>query len=132
MSNNWLSIHIVVIDYFTRFVFVRPAMQATSETMNAILEDHIAPAFGWPKVVYTDNEGHFVGQKDRTLSTRAHEAVACRGPPGIHQTRKNGVSREHEGVVCTGCVWWTSGGGIGSGQRAFDLTDVVRRRLGDG
>jgi hypothetical protein len=58
---------LVVIDYFTRFVFARPVLEATGETTNGMMEDHIAPVFGWPKVVYTDNGGHFVGQKVRTL-----------------------------------------------------------------
>jgi hypothetical protein len=58
---------LVVVDYFTRFAFARPVLQATSDTTNAMLEDHIAPVFGLPKTVYTDNGGHFVGQKVQAL-----------------------------------------------------------------
>ena len=52
---------LIVIDYFSRFLWavgVQKADQAS--TMKALL-NHIVPIFGWPLTVYTDNGGHFTG-----------------------------------------------------------------------
>lgn len=52
---------LVVIDYFSRFLWavgVRKADQVS--TMEALL-DHVFPVVGWPLSVYTDNGSHFTG-----------------------------------------------------------------------
>ena len=53
---------VVVIDYFSRFLFAVGLPQADQKsTMSALLEK-VIPVVGWPMTVYTDNGTHFTGQ----------------------------------------------------------------------
>jgi hypothetical protein len=52
---------LVVIDYFSRFLWARGMQKADQlSTMKALL-DHVFPIVGWPLTVYTDNGSHFTG-----------------------------------------------------------------------
>jgi hypothetical protein len=70
---------IMAIDYFTRFVFARPCQNADQATTMEFLCDHIVPIFGWPKIIYSDNGGHFVGEDARNL-LKAHGVVQISAP----------------------------------------------------
>jgi hypothetical protein len=70
---------IMAIDYFTRFVFARPCRNADQATTMEFLCDHIVPIFGWPKIIYSDNGGHFVGEDARNL-LKAHGVVQISAP----------------------------------------------------
>jgi len=53
---------LVVIDYFSRFLFAIGLPKADQRsTMSALLE-RVIPVVGWPMTVYTDNGPHFTGQ----------------------------------------------------------------------
>ena len=52
---------LVVIDYFSRFLWARGMLKADQlSTMKALL-DHVFPIVGWPLTVYTDSGTHFTG-----------------------------------------------------------------------
>jgi len=52
---------LVVIDYFSRFLWAVGTKKANQvSTMQALL-DHVIPVVGWPLTVYSDNGSHFTG-----------------------------------------------------------------------
>jgi len=52
---------LVVIDYFSRFLWAVGTKKADQvSTMRAVL-DHVIPMVGWPLTVYSDNGSHFTG-----------------------------------------------------------------------
>ena len=54
---------LIVIDYFSRFLWAVGVKKADQKsTMKALLE-HIIPIMGWPLTVYTDNGSHFTGSQ---------------------------------------------------------------------
>ena len=58
---------LVVIDYFSRFLFAVGLSRADQRsTMSALLEK-VIPVVGWPMTVYTDNGPHFTGQLIRKM-----------------------------------------------------------------
>ena len=53
---------LIIVDYFSRFLFARPVLDATMQsTMDTIL-NHITPIVGWPRSIYSDNGSHFTGK----------------------------------------------------------------------
>ena len=58
---------LVVIDYFSRFLWAfRVNKDDQMSTMKALL-DHVFPVVGWPLSVYSDNGCHFTGQLISTM-----------------------------------------------------------------
>lgn len=54
---------LLVVDYFSRFVFARAFAEATQLTTLSMFFESIVPIFGWPMSVYCDNGSHFMGNK---------------------------------------------------------------------
>jgi len=52
---------LIVIDYFSRFLWAMGVHKADQASTMKALPDHIIPTFGWPLTVYTDNGSHFTG-----------------------------------------------------------------------
>jgi len=53
---------LVVIDYFSRFLFAVGLPQADQKSPMSALLEKVIPVVGWPMTVYTDNGTHFTGQ----------------------------------------------------------------------
>ena len=52
---------LIVVDYFSRFLWAIGTKKADQvSTMRALL-DHVFPVVGWPLTVYSDNGSHFTG-----------------------------------------------------------------------
>lgn len=50
---------LIVVDYFTRYLFTRATINANrEEVMKTLME--ITKYFGWPKAIYCDNASYFV------------------------------------------------------------------------
>lgn len=58
---------LVVVDYFTKMVFATAVTAADKEAVMAYWLEHLAPIFGWPIILYTDNGSHFDNHEVRTL-----------------------------------------------------------------
>ena len=54
---------LIGVDYFSRFVWANAYSNCTMSEVIDFLVNHIAPIFGWPKAVYTDNGAHFMGKE---------------------------------------------------------------------
>ena len=52
---------LVVVDYFSRFVWAQACERTTEEAVIAVFEKTLTPVFGWPANVYSDNGPHFTG-----------------------------------------------------------------------
>lgn len=52
---------LLVVDYFSRFVFGAPLQKADQQSTMRFFIDHLVPTVGWPKSVYSDNGSHFTG-----------------------------------------------------------------------
>lgn len=60
---------LIVVDYFSRYLFARATKRNTGEAVVEMLEE-ISKVFGWPLAFYVDNGSHFVKGKVRDLVTR--------------------------------------------------------------
>ena len=58
---------LIAIDYFSRFTWAGAYKFCTMTEVCYLLTQHIAPVFGWPKAIYTDNGSHFTGQEIRSI-----------------------------------------------------------------
>jgi len=57
-----------MVDYFSRFLFARGFSEYPSQaTTMSMLLDTIVLIFGWPKMIFCDNGGHFVGKEVKKL-----------------------------------------------------------------
>jgi hypothetical protein len=54
---------LVMIDYYSRFVFAQPVACADQSTTMAMLLNTVVPVVGWPKTIYSDNGSHFTGSE---------------------------------------------------------------------
>ena len=54
---------LLVVDYFTRFVWAKGYLKHTADEVIDIYENHISPIFGHSEAVYSDNGSYFVNQK---------------------------------------------------------------------
>ena len=52
---------LMAIDYFLRFTWAWPYRNCGMKEVAHFMSNHIAPTFGWPKAIYSDNGSHFVG-----------------------------------------------------------------------
>ena len=52
---------LIVIDYFSRFLWAIGVQRADQVSTIQALINHVIPIVGWPLTVYTDNGGHFTG-----------------------------------------------------------------------
>ena len=50
---------LVVADYFSKMIFIKAYISADAAAVMDFWVNHIAPIFGWPCVMYTDNGSHF-------------------------------------------------------------------------
>ena len=51
---------LLMMNYFTKFVWVKAYLTTKNETIINMLRDHIVLMFDWSKSVYSDNESYFV------------------------------------------------------------------------
>jgi hypothetical protein len=58
---------LVMIDYYSWFVFAQPVACADQATTMAMLLNTVVPVVGWPKTSYSDNGSHFVGEAMQTM-----------------------------------------------------------------
>ena len=58
---------LLVVDYFSRFVFGAPLQKADQQSTMAFFLDKVVPMVGWPKSVYSDNGSHFTGGAIRQM-----------------------------------------------------------------
>jgi hypothetical protein len=54
---------LVMVDYYSRFVFAQPVQCADQATTMATLLNTVVPVVGWPRTIYSDNGSHFVGKE---------------------------------------------------------------------
>ena len=54
---------LLVVDYFTRFIWAKSYLRHTSDEVIDIYKNNITPISGHSKVVYSDNGSHFVNHK---------------------------------------------------------------------
>lgn len=52
---------IILVDYFTRYMFAKAVTHATGEAAKNLLEN-VTDLLGWPPSIYTDNGPHFTGK----------------------------------------------------------------------
>jgi hypothetical protein len=52
---------LIAMDYFTRYTWIRPYRAADGKAVISFFDNFIAPNFGFPYSLYTDNGTHFVG-----------------------------------------------------------------------
>ena len=52
---------IIMVDYFTRYLFAKAAVSATGASAKSLFES-VTETFGNPLSVYTDNGAHFTGE----------------------------------------------------------------------
>ena len=53
---------LIIVDYFSRFLFARPLPDATMQSTMDVILNHVTPVVGWPKSIYSDNGSHFTGK----------------------------------------------------------------------
>ena len=83
---------LVIIDYFSRFLWAIGVHRADQvSTMKALL-DHIVPVVGWPLTVYTDNGSHFTGSAI-TQMWREHGVIHF--PSAISHPQSVGLSERY-------------------------------------
>ena len=58
---------LIVIDYFSRFVWVTDCKTADQEHVHYFWINVLAPIFGYPQCVYNDNGSHFTGSEMTAL-----------------------------------------------------------------
>jgi RNase H-like domain found in reverse transcriptase/Integrase zinc binding domain len=52
---------LIAVDYFTRYTWIRPFRSADGKAVISFFDNFVAPNFGFPFSLYTDNGSHFVG-----------------------------------------------------------------------
>jgi Integrase core domain len=52
---------LIAIDYFTKYIWIKPYRSADRKAVISLFDNFIAPNFGYPYSLYTDNGSHFVG-----------------------------------------------------------------------
>lgn len=50
---------LVLIDYFSQFIWAVPVQQADTPTVIHVFKTHIGLVFGWPHNIFSDNGSHF-------------------------------------------------------------------------
>ena len=70
---------LLVIDYYTRFVWLMSYKFCTQAEVADLLCNHIVPVFGWAKAIYSDNGSHFTG-KDIKAIFKAHGVTHMTAP----------------------------------------------------
>ncbi|TAQ83554.1 hypothetical protein B7494_g8120 [Chlorociboria aeruginascens] len=70
---------LVVVCYFTKMVFLHPSANADSDAVTDFWVNYLAPIFGWPTAIYTDNGSYFVSHKVTTLF-ESHGTDVCTAP----------------------------------------------------
>ena len=62
MSNSGNRYIVILVDYFTRYMFAQAVPNATGEAARNLLET-VVDLLGWPLSIYTDNGPHFTGKE---------------------------------------------------------------------
>ena len=62
MSNSGNRYIVILLDYFTRYMFAQAVSNATGEAARNLLET-VVDLLGWPLSIYTDNGPHFTGKE---------------------------------------------------------------------
>lgn len=58
---------LVVVDWFTKFVFVHPMAKPTAKSITRFLENHVFLTFGVPQIVSVDNGPQFISREFKEL-----------------------------------------------------------------
>ena len=77
---------LIVVDYFSRFLFGRAVQEATMQSTMETLLNYIVPICGWPRSIYSDNGSHFTGGEVQTMLRNfgvTHFAAAISHPSSV-------------------------------------------------
>src|SRR5437588_7706148 len=58
---------LVIVDYFSRFLFARAVQDATMQSIMDVILNYVVPICGWPRSIYSDNGSHFTGGEIQTM-----------------------------------------------------------------
>ena len=77
---------LIIVDYFSRFLFARPVPEATMQSTMDVILNHVTPVLGWPRSIYSDNGSHFTGKEIKDMFTRfgvTHFPAAISHPSAV-------------------------------------------------
>lgn len=77
---------LIIVDYFSRFLFARPLEDATMHSTMEVILNHVTPITGWPRSVYSDNGSHFTGKDIEDMFERfgvTHFSAAISHPSAV-------------------------------------------------
>ena len=79
---------LIVVDYFSRFLFGKAVVSATMQSTMDVILNHIVPVCGWPRSIYSDNGTHFTGGEIQTMFrnfgvTHFHAAISHPSSVGL-------------------------------------------------
>lgn len=77
---------LIIVDYFSRFLFARPLAEATMQTTMDVILNHVVPITGWPRSIYSDNGSHFTGKEIQDMFARfgvTHFSAAISHPSAV-------------------------------------------------
>ena len=77
---------LMIVDYFSRFLFARPLEDATMHSTMEVILNHVTPITGWPRSVYSDNGSHFTGKDIKDMFERfgvTHFSAAISHPSAV-------------------------------------------------
>ena len=83
---------LIAIDYFSRLTWAGAYKLCTMTEVCYLLTQHMAPVFGWPKAIYTDNGLHFMEQAIRSLFEMhgvAHFTAPVTHPSSVGLVERN-------------------------------------------
>ena len=114
---------LLVVDYFTRFVWAKAYQTGTKEDVADMLQNHITPVFGWPQGVYSDNGSHF--KNDLLKGIYAEHGVSQFVGPTSHPSSTGLLERAVQqmlSLISKSCVDRGTVNGWGLGIRDHVLT----------
>ena len=88
---------LLMVCYFTRFTWAKAYTHHTAVEVVDMMENHVAPVFGYPAGVYTDNGSHFVNQEVSRLFQR--RGVTHFTGPVSHPSSTGLLERAVQGLV---------------------------------
>jgi len=83
---------LVVIDYFSRFLWAVGVKKADQVSTMRVLLDHVFPVMGWPLKVYTDSGSRFTGSM---ISQMWNDRGVIHFPSAISHPQSVGLSERY-------------------------------------
>ena len=77
---------LIVVDYFSRFLFAQALQDATMQSTMDKLLNHVTPIVGWPRSIYSDNSSHFTGKEVQEMFSKfgvTHFSAAISHPSAV-------------------------------------------------